>query len=119
MNEIDRKVQNLQNNINEQIKELQNQFEYKQKTQDNLTKNVQANTSIRMGEDESFFKGELEILGNKLALKVDKSRAEQMINTQMSALQSQYSTQLQQANHLLNKINSDKTEELTQIKLMI
>ncbi|KAM3136315.1 hypothetical protein pb186bvf_011614 [Paramecium bursaria] len=116
MQEIERKASNLQNNISEQIKELQNQFENRVKTNENLQKNLQTNLNLRMSEDESYFKGEIDIIQQKLQSKLDKFQSEQIIQAHFQQVQNQYNSQLQHANSLLNKINGEKTEELSQVK---
>ncbi|CAD8159346.1 unnamed protein product [Paramecium octaurelia] len=117
--EIDRKVSNLQNNLNEQIKELQENFEQKTKQSEHLVKNLSSNTSIRLNEDEQHFKQEVENLNSKLNSKADRQKVEQTIQVQIAQLQNQYQLQLQQAHQLLNKINNEKSDELQQIKNQI
>ncbi|CAD8134857.1 unnamed protein product [Paramecium pentaurelia] len=119
MLEIDRKVSNLQNNLNEQIKELQENFEQKTKQSEHLVKNLSSNTSLRLNEDEQHFKQEIENLNSKLNSKADRQKVEQTIQVQITSLQNQYQLQLQQAHQLLNKINNEKSDELIQIKNQI
>ncbi|CAD8051454.1 unnamed protein product [Paramecium sonneborni] len=119
MLEIDRKVTNLQNNLNEQIKELQENFDIKTKQSEHLVKNLSSNTSLRLNEDEQHFKQEIENLNNKLNSKADRQKVEQTIQVQITQLQNQYQLQLQQAHQLLNKINNEKSDELQSIKNQI
>ncbi|CAD8134635.1 unnamed protein product [Paramecium octaurelia] len=119
MLEIDRKVSNLQSNLNEQFKELQDNFEQKTKQSEHLVKNLSSNISLRLNEDEQHFKQEIENLNSKLNSKADRQKVEQTIQVQITSLQNQYQLQLQQAHQLLNKINNEKSDELLQIKNQI
>ncbi|CAD8074569.1 unnamed protein product [Paramecium primaurelia] len=119
MQEIDRKVLNLQGNINSQIDEMKADLENKLKQNENLSKNLLSNTTIRLNQDEQHFQQELQILQNKLELKLDRNRAEQIITQSITIMQQQYQTQLQQAHQIIAKINSDKSDELNKIKTTI
>ncbi|CAD8164441.1 unnamed protein product [Paramecium pentaurelia] len=119
MQEIDRKVLNLQSNINSQIDEMKVDMENKLKQNEHFSKNLLSNTTIRLNQDEQHFQQELSILQKKLEQKVDKNMAEQIIAQSISNLQQQYQTQLSQAHQIIDKINSDKSEEINKIKIII
>ncbi|CAD8160807.1 unnamed protein product [Paramecium octaurelia] len=119
MQEIDRKVLNLQSNINSQIDEMKSDMENKLQQSEHLSKNLLSNTTIRLHQDEQHFQQELQFLQNKLEQKVDRNRAEQIVASSVAILQQQYQTQLSQAHQLIAKINSDKSDEINKIKAVI
>ncbi|CAD8065006.1 unnamed protein product [Paramecium primaurelia] len=119
MQEIDRKVLNLQSNINSQIDEMKVDLESKLKQNEHFSKNLLSNTTIRLNQDEQHFQQELSILQKKLEQKMDKNMAEQIIAQSISNLQQQYQTQLSQAHQIIDKINSDKSDEINKIKIII
>ncbi|CAD8075656.1 unnamed protein product [Paramecium sonneborni] len=119
MEEIDRKVINLQNNLNTQVDNMKTDLENILKQNQHLSKNILTNTTIRLNQDEQHFRQELQMLQNKLEQKVDRNRAEQIITQSFNTIQQQYQTQLQQAHQLIDKINSDKSDEINKIKTII